>query len=257
MEGNLSEMVPREEKLRTLDYLCAHLDDSGLYQVLRKDDQSALIQENKPVKEKPRIIDLVVANFFPKVRSFTDRIRSDLGSGFAVAPILYKDKETAFVRFVDTHKSWQVEKTLKHYSVAEIHQVLHLRDIEKAVLQLTGENLIYYHPGSERQEEGLYNHRMILVILDYTHIPEKEQWQGFMDDKESVDYKIPDLPLVMASSVQFDFKCNLATLSAAPRSVLGDANRAGREMTTLAQGYFPDFKSDPGAAYSALSGEES
>ena len=67
--------------------------------------------------------------------------------------------------------------------------MIHLRDLEKAVLNMPGGKLAYYQPETVRLEEGIRIFEMKRVALDYTHIRPRDPGYGFALDTVSKDYK--------------------------------------------------------------------
>ena len=93
---------------------------------------------------------------------------------------------------VDRNLSWRADKSLKRYTPLQINQMLHLRGIEKAVVDEFGKNLRYYQPETDRLAEGLRKFRLLAVELDYSHIRPGDPSYGFVENRESIDYKISD-----------------------------------------------------------------
>ncbi len=192
MHSLFDSMVSRSNKNQAVQYICDRLEDSGLYVVQRKEDTNILIRERPPVRPTPRGINIVVANFVQPVKAFKRMCHSNEARDIYTAAVLYKDGKTAFVRMVDRNPSWRTEKSLKNYSAEQINHMLHLRGIEKAVLGEFGRTLRYYQPETERLPEGLRKFRLDPVELDYSHIEPGDPSYEFVENRESIDYKLPE-----------------------------------------------------------------
>lgn len=163
-------MVSRPEKMGTTEYICSRLEDSGLYAVQERDHQHVLVTEKAEVREEPRTIDVVVPNFMLPVGNFVAAHHVNRNRGIYTTPILHKDGKTAFVRMVETNRSWRTDKSLKRYTPEQINKMISLRKIEKEVRERFGKNtLTYYQPETERLPESLRVFSLGVVILDYSY----------------------------------------------------------------------------------------
>ncbi len=184
-------MVFQREKKQAVQFLCDLLENSDKYILLSRDERQLAAQEKKEVRDSPRQINIVVPNFLEGIADFTLQLRSNVSRGIYTAPVFYKDGKTAFVRMVDRNCSWRTNKSLKRYTPQQINQMLHLRGIEKAVMENYGRELDYYQSATERLTESVRTFEMLPVELDYSHIPSWDERSDFVQDRESVDYKLP------------------------------------------------------------------
>ncbi len=184
-------MVSQREKKRAVQFICDLLENSDRYTILSRDERQLAAQEKKEVRDSPRQINIVVPNFLEGIADFTLQLRSNVSRGIYTAPVFYKDGKTAFVRMVDRNCSWRTNKSLKRYTPQQINQMLHLRGIEKAVMENYGKKVDYYQPATERLTESVRTFEMLPVELDYSHIPSWDERSDFVQDRESVDYKLP------------------------------------------------------------------
>ena len=122
---------------------------------------------------------------------FEQGLASNRRQGVYVAPVLYNDGKTAFVRMVDRNISWRKDKSLKRHTYEEISQMRHLRRIEKVILDQFENPLTYYQPETDNLPESLRVLRMDPVRLDYSHIGPEDQGYEFVENRESIDYKLP------------------------------------------------------------------
>ncbi|MEM4263805.1 MAG: hypothetical protein QW666_02830 [Candidatus Woesearchaeota archaeon] len=185
-------MVSRNEKLRAMNFICRILQNSGLYVIQRTSPEHIVVVEKTEINPQPRTISVPIPNFLGKIDNFHELFEQNQRQGRYTAPVFYKDGKTAFVRMVERNMSWRTEKSLKNYSPQTINQMLHLRGIEKAVIDdFLSNKLTYYQPVSERLEESIRTFEMKTVEFDYSHIGPGDSGYGFVEDRESLDYKIP------------------------------------------------------------------
>lgn len=184
-------MVSPKDKQRATQFICDRLEESGLYVVQQRTDRAVEVKEKPEAEEVPRTFKAVMANFFTGEK-FEQGLDHNRAQGIYVAPVLYKDGKTAFVRMVDRNKSWRTDKSLKLYTPQQINQMLHLRKIEKVILETFGSTLRYYQPETETLEESLRDFQMGAVQLDYSHIGPGDYGFGFVRDRDSIDYKLPE-----------------------------------------------------------------
>ncbi len=184
-------MVTQKEKKQAISFITNLLEQSENYAILRKTENGVLVREKHAEEEDPRTIRIVLANALPTIDSFTDIHDFHRREGTYTAPVLYKDGKTAFVRMVDRNRSWRADKSLKNYSPQQINQMLHLRGIEKAIGQRFGNDLTYYQPETGNLEESVRTFHLHGVHLDYSHIDRDHQAYGFVGNRESIDYKLP------------------------------------------------------------------
>ena len=117
-----------------------------------------------------------------------DTLRYNRSRGVGTAHIFYKDGETFMVR-LGVRGNIKDPRSLKRYTKAQIDSMVHLRGLEKAVLDMSGGKLAYYQPATARLEEGIRLYEMVGVVLDYSHIERGDPGYGFARDAVSQDYK--------------------------------------------------------------------
>lgn len=242
-------MVSHQEKNQAIQFICKRLEDSGLYLIRKLSRLEILAEEKSDLNEEPKKVGLILANFFPTIRHFQDYYHQNKESQIYTAPVLYKDEKTAFVRMVERNLSWRQDKSLKNYTEQEINQMLHLRGIEKAVGELMGEQiekeLIYYQPSTERLEESLRLFSLQPVDLDYSHIGPEDQGYGFVQDRESIDYKLPREVEILGPAIQFDYDSGfIAKIASAEISEKEgeDEIRCEEELQEIAQRQYPELE---------------
>lgn len=188
-------MASKKEKSRAVQFLSSRLEESGLYHILECRPEEVLLADKPELQETPKTYAVMVANFISPIREYALRGQWHRSHSRYVCPVFYKDGKTAFVRMVETNLSWRADKSLKRYSPQEINRMLHLRGIEKIVLGNLGQysrpHLTYYQPPTERREESLREFELGAVELDYSHITMDHPSYGFVENRESIDYKLP------------------------------------------------------------------
>jgi hypothetical protein len=208
-------MVNAREKKHALEFIWQKLEISGRYLLSEMRNEGLIVQEDPKRVDEPKTIEVVVANFLPKAEALNTCLEWNSGHDTYTAPVLYKDGNTAFVRMVERNSSWRLDKSLKHYGSQRINQMLHLRKIEKMILERWGlDNVVYLQPETPHLEEGLRSFKFHPVELDYSHIRPGDQGYGFVQDRESVDYKIPEEKENIEPAAQFKYYTNRSTLRA-------------------------------------------
>ncbi|MBI2151889.1 hypothetical protein HYU21_04145 [Candidatus Woesearchaeota archaeon] len=186
-------MVAAKEKNRAIDFTAKMLENSTLYLIQKQLSASLVISERKEIVEHPKTIEVIMANFLPTAEAFSNRYQENNLRDYRTAALLYKDEKSAFVRMVEKNRSWRTEKSLKKYTPQEINQMLSLRKIEKDMLNIYNTDcLVYYQSLTDNLEESLRKFRMGDVQLDYSHIGPNDPGYGFVQNRKSIDYKIPE-----------------------------------------------------------------
>lgn len=181
-------MVNAEQKRRMTEFIADSLDGSGLYQIIERDNLHILVAEKPEVREQPKTIDVLAHNYHRTMPEFWRTIRGNRTQGIGTAHIFYKDGETFMVR-LGVRGNIKDPRSLKCYTKQQIDAMIHLRDLEKAVLEMSGVVLPYYQHETERLEEGVRIFKMGEVALDYTHIRPGYSGYGFARDTISRDYR--------------------------------------------------------------------
>ena len=207
-------MVKADLKKRSITFITQRLEESGLYTILQQTDHSVKVIENPRVRDIPRHIEVVVPNFMGPIIEYTKQCYRNRNQKTYTSPVLYKDGKSAFVRMVDRNRSWRTDKSLKKYSPLQINQMLHLRGIEKNITERFGKKLMYYQPGTDRLEESLREFELNPVELNYSHIDRDHSSYEFVENRESIDYKLPQEVKVIRSAARFLFFPNNPYLQA-------------------------------------------
>ncbi|NQV91253.1 hypothetical protein HQ489_02155 [Candidatus Woesearchaeota archaeon] len=184
-------MVSKKDKLKVTQYVCDGLEESNNYDILNKDEKSVYARVKTGLTDKPYDLEVVIANFLGPAKNYSPHHLNNYNQGIHTCPILYKDDKSAFVRLVE-NQAGRFDKSLKRYSPHQIHQMLALRAIEKEVTNKTGnQRVIYFQPETDHLDEGLRVFALNKVNLDYSHIPHFDRRYDFVENRTSIDYKLP------------------------------------------------------------------
>jgi hypothetical protein len=202
-------MVSVRDKKQAIDFICGLVEDSKKYLIGSRDNKSIKLKDNPTLRASPRSMEIVMANFLGKPANYKQRVLGNIEDRCYTVPLFYKDGKTAFVRMVDKNSSWRSEKSLKRYTVQEINQMITLRKIEKKLTE-TSNCLSFYQPRTNRLIESVRDFNLDSVVLDYSHIEPGDHGYGFVQNKISINYKIPR-ELSSITSGPIDFKCGRYT----------------------------------------------
>lgn len=182
-------MATKQQKSQTLDYLADKLQQTALYSIQRSDNNSLIVSET--VSGEPKMYSIIIPNFFPRVSDFKDYLVQNRNRGIYTTPVFFKDGKTAFALLKDTPKFWEHDLTLKRYTAEQKHSMLSLRDLERFVLDTFGRDVTYYQPKTERLQESVRVFTLGDVHLDYSHIPPDDPKYSRVQNRVSLDYKLP------------------------------------------------------------------
>lgn len=202
-------MASHQQKNQATQFICDRIEDSGQYLILNRNHREITAREKSDLSEHPKLIDVVLANLF-SFAEFKENYQKQKVARAYTSPILYKDGKTAFCRMVEKNRSWRHDKSLKQYPLQQINQMISLRKIEKAAIELSAtfpnpHHLVYYQPTTERLEESLKEFSLEPVNLDYSHLSSGDYGYGFAHDRESIDYKISREEAILGPALRFVF----------------------------------------------------
>lgn len=183
-------MVSRADKNIATQFIADRLEESGLYTILaRKDKEVRVCDADK------QEYDILMMNFLGSYKKVLEKVNKSRSVGKSWCPILYKDGKSAYKLLVDASEAWRGDLSLKRYNRNQVNTMLHLRKLEKKLLNGRRTRLFYYDP--EGQIEII---KMNRVTLDYSHVDPMHQSHGFVHDRESVDYTLPEMYKVIGES---------------------------------------------------------
>lgn len=199
-------MVSQTEKSQAASFICEKLEDSGLYIVQNVLPGKIVVREKTEVREQPRTICTVIANFYQPIAEFRKVFERNQQGNVYTAPMFYKDGKTAFVRLMEARKTEDTTETgLVKYTDPQIQEMISLRGIEKEVLKDWEAKLVYYQPETNKTEEALIKFDLGIVHLNYDHLTPSDLGYGFAKNHDSVDYKLPMETGEKFPAVQFGF----------------------------------------------------
>lgn len=185
-------MASQQQKKQTLEYLADKLQQTALYSIHRSTNNRSLsVSESTSYSDQPKIIDIVIPNFFNRVADFKEFLYQNRNRDIHTSPIFYKDGTTSFALLQDTPKFWEHDQTLKRYTADQKHSMLNLRDMERFILENFGKDVTYYQPQTSRLQESVRVFTLGDVHLDYSHIPPEDPKYSRVQNRVSLDYKLP------------------------------------------------------------------
>jgi len=181
-------MVSKKDKAVMRNFVTDRFEESGRYNILRRDDDSILLQRNLADNQQQFYVVLHADKM--TVNAYEQLVRANIAQRRIVSNIFYKDGINFHVRLAESANR-RKELALKRYSKEERERMLHLRDLEKAVLNGQGTGvLVYFQPDTSRLPMSVRGYDMRIVNLDYSHIRPGDPQYGYVHDGPSIDYKI-------------------------------------------------------------------
>ena len=186
-------MVSKADKKRMKDFVEARLEDSGRYDIKKSDESHILVATKRENAERIIPIDLLLHNRKMPLTELRDLVRNSYSSNILVSNIFYKDGQNFMVRLGSRGNFKGDDRSLKRYTKSDLDKMIHLRGLEKEVLELQNDNtLVYFQPKTDRLIESVRGYQMRDVILDYSHVDSDHRSFGFVEDRSSIDYKIAE-----------------------------------------------------------------
>jgi hypothetical protein len=170
--------LTKTQTTRTVSFIQNILEQSGLYELIYKDDISLKMRETE--SEDPNTVDIVIANALVRSRNaYRSRLMENQADRIFTCPILYEDGTSAFARVVDHDSTWRENKTFVQTLGLDVYKSHKLRDIEKVIMAMSQDQRTaqYYHPQSKRIDECIRTFRM--EMPDASCIPGSvgERWK--------------------------------------------------------------------------------
>ena len=186
-------MVSKADKIKMKSFVEARLEDSGRYDIKKSDESHILVATKRENAERIILIDLLLHNRKMAISELRDLVRNSYSSNILVSNIFYKDGQNFMVRLGSRGNFKGDDRSLKRYTKSDLDKMIHLRGLEKEVLELQDDNtLVYFQPETERLIESVRGYQMRDVILDYSHVDSDHRSFGFVEDRSSIDYKIAE-----------------------------------------------------------------
>ncbi len=183
-------MIKKSEKQAMQNFIEDCLVISGRYNVNPCVDNTIYVAQRINV-ENPAEVYIVFNHHKRKISNFNNLVEKiSQNSNAFLCTVFYKNDKDFMVRLGSSGKA-RDDKSLKKYSKKEIDRMIHLRGLEKKMLDffpLTP--LVYYQPQTARLPESVRSYDMQNVELDYSHL-EVDTNQGYHSKNGiSIDYKI-------------------------------------------------------------------
>lgn len=198
-------------------FVTERVEESGRYDILSVDECKLVISRKHLAEDSGRLYFFLHAGKM-KLKDFNQELNSLSSMEIKVSNIFYKNDKDFMVRLGARGNLKGDHRSLKNYSDEEVNRMVHLRGLEKAVLdKQTSPNLIYYQPTTTRLEEAIRGYDMKTVILDYSHIlqPFREDYHNEEAynsavmryknavDRPSIDYKIAEEIFTTKNAINF------------------------------------------------------
>ncbi len=186
-------MVSHAEKERMTRFIAERLEEAGLYSIVTRDTSHLLVTQRPDQVEHPRSVYVVAHNYRRTVDEAKKLQQANRERRVHTAHVFYKDGESFMVR-LGRRGLLKSSRSLGNYSKPEIDAMIHLRDLEKAVLKQYSTHspqLVYYQPAGDKLPQGLRLFRMADVILTYNHLTPDDPAAHFAENGRSIDYKLP------------------------------------------------------------------
>ncbi len=185
-------MTSKKEKELMKNFFLGRIEDALLYNIKSADNSHIFIIQKPEISENPPEIYVVLHNKKLPVKEYKKLILGCESKGIYTADLFYKDEKNFMVRLGSRGHFKGDMKSLKNYSPKELNQMVHLRGLEKAVIenQPGMPELFYYQPKTERLDESIRGYKMKDVNLDYSHLTSQDHGYGFAKSGKSLDYKL-------------------------------------------------------------------
>lgn len=164
-------MVLLAERERMTSFIAERLEESTRYQILERDASHLLVRERHEWEEKPNAIYVFAHSVRTPVEDMRRRERYNQEHNIFSAHVFYRDGKTFFVPL---GKRALAEKALGDCAPGRRSAMIHLRDLEKAVLTSLGLHphiTAVYQPASPATGECIQLYEMVTLVgqpdLDY------------------------------------------------------------------------------------------
>ncbi len=185
-------MATTQQKKQAVDYLAAKLEESGLYDIQRlENNHSLFVRETTQFASTPKTYQILIPNFLARLDNCKQHLHKNNQEGIYTAPVFYKDGKTAFALLQHTPTFWNHDQTLKNYTADQKHSILNLRDMERYILEQFGNDIAYYQPETAHLKESIRVFTLDNVNLDYSHILPEDPLYNRVHNRISLDYKLP------------------------------------------------------------------
>jgi len=191
-------VASRKVKQAMSDYVHHQLDRSGLYALDQEIDHIIATPHN------PEILPVYVALHSSRtpLKAQRELVAENKSQRMRTADVFYNN-DAFYVRLADV-ESLRSDKSLKNYSHQELNNMRKMSGLEKQVMDQQGNRLVYYQPQTSSHSEKVRFFDLKPVILDYSHINPDDQPFVHVENRTSVDYKLPLELFPKKAAIAFD-----------------------------------------------------
>ena len=185
-------MVSKKAKLQMAEFITNALEESGLYQIVQVNNSDILVVEKPELFEQPKTINILAHAGGMTKEDATKTVRDNAKQRVFTGHVFYKDGRTFMVRLGKRAQTKGNDRSLKKYLHVDRNKMIHLRALEKLALGRAGDFMLYYQPATERLEGSIRAYRAKDVWLDYSHVDEFHRSFDFVENRQSLDYRLMD-----------------------------------------------------------------
>lgn len=182
-------IIRKDQRKRMSNAALAYLEDAGYGIDSANEGEIIVLSRREGDKRK---LHLFLHNQTTNYKESIHSINRAVYGGDLVSNIFYKDGKNFHVRLGWRANTKGNGRSLKRYTKRDLDRMLHLRELEKFVLQKNSPQttLTYYQPETIKLAEGLRSYNMGSVILNYEHITSRNIRFDFARPDTARDYKI-------------------------------------------------------------------
>lgn len=181
-------MVSKKDKQRMKDFVSQQILDTDRFDILGEYKKGLLISQKK---EDAKTLFVYLHDSKTPLHTYNAHVAQILKNHDFISNVFYKNDKDFMVR-LGSSGTGRSGKSLKLYSRDQINNMIHLRGLEKAVLnkQFNNDHLVYYQPETANLQEALREYNMGNVDLDYSHLDSDTYAGSYSQEGVSEDYKI-------------------------------------------------------------------
>ena len=202
-------MTKQNEKKRMMQFIINRIEEANKSKIITAEPDHIVIAKKEITNNQKLYIFL--HNKKTTERDYRNSLTRLTQEHYLISNIFYKDGKIGMVRLGQRANLKGDDRSLKRYNKNERDKMIHLRQLEKIVLNIQQNEkialniqqkanfLAYYQPETERLQESIRIYQMQPVHLDYSHIQPGDDGYGFVQNRESTDYKIAEELLSITS----------------------------------------------------------
>jgi hypothetical protein len=190
-------MAPKAVRQRMSDYVANLMAQYPSFNLLDQSDDHLVAKVNLfPDTPAETIYWFLHSNKMP-VEEYQEKAKQELAAGNYVGNVFLKDDKNFYVRLAE-RGNLKKNKSLKHLPKQTVDSVIHLRDLESAVLDLQNPSnsrlpqlntLLYFDPEFQGTTGAIRAYEMLPVKLNYDHVPDYDPRKKHLVNTTAKDYK--------------------------------------------------------------------